>query len=64
MLDCSEEFKWCINFSDESNPWLEFKFTRPIFIRAYAFKLANDSPEKDPRLWDITLKDCKGHITK
>lgn len=33
---------------------MTWKFTKPILLRGYILRTANDCPERDPRVWTLT----------
>ena len=47
---------------DVQYSWIEFTFARPIVIRAYGLKSANDVPARAPRAWRLELIDSAGGL--
>ena len=49
--------KWFVK--DNQTPWITLEFKRPLTIRAYGLKSANDAPSRNPLKWKLTanIKD-------
>lgn len=49
--------KWFVK--DNPTPWITLEFKKPISIRAYGLKSANDFPSRNPKVWKLTavIKD-------
>mmetsp|Transcript_12870 Transcript_12870/g.19943 ORF Transcript_12870/g.19943 Transcript_12870/m.19943 type:complete len:97 (-) Transcript_12870:242-532(-) len=46
--------KWC---SDRCTGWVVYKFQKPILIRAFGLKSANDWPDRDPKTFKLMVHD-------
>lgn len=47
--------KWCAIGS--TSGWIMYKFKKPILIRGYGLKSANDAPVRDPKSFSLLVLD-------
>jgi hypothetical protein len=45
---------------EEETFMLAYKFEKPILLRGYMIKTANDCPEYDPKDWEINCRSLDG----
>lgn len=51
--------KYCTRYIKGDKHLISFKFPEPLNISAYAFRMANDCPDRDPRKWTVSANIIK-----
>lgn len=55
----NDDAKYCTEYTDGFS--MTWNFTKPILVRGYILRTANDRPARDPRIWSMTGTEVNIH---